>query len=356
MMTTLWERSRDILGKLKYEPTFVPVRVAIPAANTDRERGAPFRPDRQYFQVRLNEMYLAYQRQWFKTFLPMAVVISEFWYDGQRQAMPFVVGPETFKADNKKVLDVPRQGRLLQDTRVAGLHPYRGGPLTLSVVLYQVQQDDYLRNMLGLVEKVTGVLDLATNVSSYLDLAWVILDGVESLFDSGQVQPVLGVRREFDPDDDDVFPGYYAMVNAPEAQLDPGHLWVQDNGLLRGPDRETAEPLRDADYVLYSVGQSDTRSDVQSLPLFEQQQRVMVEAAKDFESAKSNMLSLYQAMIVSPDLTETDVETLSDRWIAEMVKHRDVKRKITDLSGDDARKLDRLDEKRLKTRAILDLE
>lgn len=355
-MTTLLERSRDILGKLKYQPTFVPARVAIPAANTDRDPGEPFQPDRQYFQVRLNEMFLAYQRQWFKAYLPMAVVISEFWYDEKRQAIPFVVGTEMFRADNKNVLDVPRQGRLLHDTRVAGLHPYRGGPLTLSVVLYQVQQDDYLRNMLGLVEKITGVIDLATNVTSYLELASVILDGVESLFDSGHVQPVLGVRQEFDPDDANVLPGYYAMVDLPEEELDPGQLWVKDNRLLRGPNRGEARSIRDADYVLYSVGQSETRSDVASLPFYERRQRVMVEATKDFKSAKANMLSLYQDMIVSPDLTENDVKMLYERWIAEMVKHRDRQQRLANLSGDDERKLSRLDEKRSKAHDILELE
>ena len=84
---------------------------------------AVFQSDQHYFQVRINEMYLKYSRNWFSRYDPMVFVVSEFTYDKKAEAVPFVVGQQMMEKFEKNT----PTGMIFSDTRVAGVHPYRGG-------------------------------------------------------------------------------------------------------------------------------------------------------------------------------------------------------------------------------------
>jgi hypothetical protein len=96
--------------------------VAIPPDHIDQsEQLAPtLEPHEHYFQVCINEMYLSYGREWFKTYDPMIVAVSEFAYAGEPAAIPFVIGPTMLE---KSVGRMPAEGMVFSDTRVAGPHP-----------------------------------------------------------------------------------------------------------------------------------------------------------------------------------------------------------------------------------------
>ncbi len=98
-------------------------------------------------------------------------------------------------------------GMLFHDTRVAGLHPYAGGRLIVSIALCQAEIENYITNSLEFIEKVSGALNqnLTKLVSSYLDIANVVIGGIDKLFDSKAVEPLFGYRKEFDRDANDHF-------------------------------------------------------------------------------------------------------------------------------------------------------
>jgi hypothetical protein len=312
---------QNIGNTIQHSARQMPTAVRIPNDHVDEGQrlSMPFQRDENYFQVRINEMFLGDQRQWLSTIDPVVFVVSEFTYAGKEQSVPFVVGPGLVEKFGQKT---PR-GMLFRNTRVAGLHPYRGGRLTLSVVLCQVVKENYARTFLQLIESASTALDFATMLTPYLKIGTVVADGVEALFGFEGTKPLIALRTEFDPDAGDTFtPGYYVLIDAPNVA--PQSLWVREQQLLVGNSLQDATPYRDADYVLYSIVRpaDNQRSDLDQLPFNELWQRVLKEAggAKDenYASAKANMVSLYQTLVMSPDLTSSQADSLADEYAARM--------------------------------------
>jgi hypothetical protein len=216
--------------------------------------------------------------------------------------------------------EVP-EGMLFRDIRVAGVHPYRGGKLSLTVVLHQVPLKDGADQVLTVAEGAAGAIDFGTALLPYLKVARAVLGGVTSLLNLGAA-PVVGCRHEIDPDSGDDFrPGFYALLRD---QVDPSTLWVRDGRLLAGPDAAGAAPVRSTDYVLYSVNQTAARSDVEALPFFAPLWNRVLHFAnlpddKSYETAKVNMATLSLELFQSPDLTRAHAEELVGRYADEMV-------------------------------------
>ena len=314
------DRIQNIFGALKATPARLPSRIQIPADRVDKPEalGPALEKDKNYFQVRVNEMFLTNQRQWFQTIDPMVFVSSEFTYDSAQVTIPFIVGPSMVKGQQTPA------GMVFSDTRVAGIHPYRGGRLALTVILYSIVRANYARQFLNMVENVAGALDFSTAVATYAKFAGALLDGVEALAGMNGTVPIVGHRREIDPDaGDDMAPGYFALVDMPEDELRKNYkLFVRENHLCYGDSVATAREFRAADYVLLNISSRADRSDTDSLAFHPLWQRVLKEAsvpkADNWESAKSNMLSLYQTMVLSPDLIRDHARRLANDYGDEM--------------------------------------
>jgi len=322
MTTPSWsEKVKQIWGFLKSAPTVLPSRVAISKNHTDRAQAldTPFDEEKHYFQVRINEMFLTEERQWYKTIDPMVFVVSEFLYDKARTSVPFLVGPMMLEDHLEKI----PQGLVFANTKVSGTHPYRGGSLALTVVLCQVTRDDYARNLLSVVELAAGALDFASNLINYTKVAETLMAGVNAMLGLKDTKPVVGWRYAIDPDAGDVLkPGYLALIDKPGFSED--QLWVKDNQLFHGSSMAQAQPFREADFVLFSVAQTDSRGDEEQLSWYDLWQRVLSQAAIDddnaWKRAKADMASLYQTMVTSPDLTPAHADALVDVYLDEMKK------------------------------------
>jgi hypothetical protein len=316
---SILERCQALFQIARQGETRLPSRVAIPSSHVDEPArlGAPLEPDRHYFQLRVNEMFLSHARQWYTQYDPLVFVGSEFIYDKAETAVPVMVGPALLERFGKK-RELPL-GTVFEDTRVAGLHPYRGGRLAVTVMLYRVQRVNYAREILKVVDSTVGALDFSTAVGTYTKIAGAVLDGVDALLGLGSAQAVVGYRREMDPDAGDAMQGgYFALIDAPETDVALERLFVRKGRLLEGGTLDAAEPFRSADYILYSLSSTASRTDERMLPFYPLWQRTLQEAAVPTEqgwtSAKSNMLSLYQSLVLSPDLTSTHAEALTTQY------------------------------------------
>ena len=310
-MPTLAARVQAIWDRLQRSPAQSPSWVPIPQERVDEPAnlGSALQANKQYFRIRVNEIYLTYQRQWFAQYDPMVLVVSEFSYAGQQTVVPFVVGPTMIE---KLGSEVPA-GMVFAGTNVAGPHPYRGGDISVTVILYQTQRQNYARELLGLIENTATVLDLVVPLSTYIKIASVVLDGVESLTGTDSTtNPLIGRRDVFSP----VKPGYFVLTNAPMSSLN--NLWVRNGQLVQGPNLAEANRFRGAEYVLYSVATTQ-RDDVSVLPFFPTWQRVLEEVVKSSEepiwrNTKANMAALLGMLYTSPHLTETHAAELGDEW------------------------------------------
>jgi hypothetical protein len=325
-MASLSERCGTIWQRVRTSPARLPEPVIIPNDHVDgaAARAQAFTKDEDYFQIRFNQVFLSDRRQWWSSYEPMAFAVTEFIYDKSVQAVPFIVGPSLVEKYGQRV----PAGMLFQNTRVAGIHPYRGGRVTTTVMLFRVQRDDYARKLLHIAENTASVLDFSVALTMYVKLAGVLLDGMEALFGMESVQPVAGLRREFDPDAGDVFaPGYFALVDPHDQQFRPDRLWVRDHQLLVGDSMATAAPFRDGDFILYSIAGSKTRSDDTTLPFYAQYERARQQAghadANSWLRARADDAALWQSVLSSPDLTEPHAAELSRAYRAKIKRIHD---------------------------------
>jgi len=327
-MKSLVERCGDIWDSIRQSSAQMPTRVVITRDHVDEEvrskLGTDLQPHEDYFQVRVNEMFLTYDRKWFAAYAPMVFTIAEFTYNQEMQTVPFVVGPTMMKQLFGN--DIPPH-MIFSNTRVAGLHPYRGGRLVLTIVLYRVQRKNYGDQFLQIIESAAGVLDFSTTLSTYVKIAGVVLDGIEALLGLGKTNPLVGLRIELDRDaGDKMEPSYFGLINMPEGELDTNKLWVnKEQQLVYGNSMTSATPFRNADYVLYSLIQTPVRSDETTLPFYPSYKRVIDAAMESntsdkWDVTKAYMADLNKTLRFSPDLTTKQYEELRKRYIDEMVK------------------------------------
>lgn len=335
---------------IQSSPTQLASWVEIPSQNVDGQDGEleAFESGRDYFQVVVNEMYLTKQRKWLSAIDPMVFVATEFTYDGKQHAVPFVLGPSMLE---KYKQPVPT-GTIFSNTRVAGIHPYRGGRFSLTVVLYEVQRKNYAQDLLAVVERAAGALDFAVALSAYVKLADAVITGVNAMLTGGATNPVVGMHAEFGGLRVPLRPSHFALVDGQGVSGES--LRVRDGRLL---EAETDKPFRASDYVLFSVEQLPARDDETTLPFYGLWERVVADASKASEdawkSAKGNMLVLMQEMLVSPDLTEEQALALTDSYMTKMKVYRERAKRTQELGQPDG---DAADDRRRRTVGVLDLD
>jgi hypothetical protein len=310
-MSTTLDRCKGILNWFQNGPAKYPTALAVPSARMVEAFTPPaLTRDDSYFAVRLNQMRLSSGRRWWEHIMPMAFVLSEFDYNGQRTAVPFVVGPSLLEKYGRPVPD----GMLFEDTLVAGLHPYKGGRIAITVILYALPTTNEARQLLSMVEGATAIFSAATNLTAYLKVADVVLDGVEGLLGIGDVEPIAGRRHEIDPDlDTDLGTGYFVLS---EAELNVDQIWVESRRLrTRGAPTAPLEDVSGTDYMLYSLGTTQTRTDIEQLSFHrtirEAEKLANVDASSDgWKRAKAMMTTGFTEIIDSPDLSRVQGDQL----------------------------------------------
>jgi len=355
-MTSLSQQWGVIWETIKKSPAQLPTRVVIPRKNVDiYEKLGPIKPGVHYFQVIINEMYLTNRREWFSVYDPMVFIVSEFNYDKKRETVPYLVGPMMIEKNGQKA----PAGMIFSDTRVAGLHPYRGGGLTLSLILCRVKRENYARKLMQVIENAAKVLDFSSMLSTYVKIAGVVMDGVELMLDSGDLQPHIGLRKEFIIDDV-LESEYFALIEIPEGNINPEELWVKKGQLCVGKSKEEAKPFREADYVLYSINSTGERDDISVLPFYPLWERIQTEALNpddnSWQRAKGDLLSLYQNLVLSPDLVSGQAAMLNQKYKKEIVQLHENAVNMSTLGPGERKKISDVEAELRQAVEILDMK
>lgn len=278
--------------------------------------GYPIRRNEMYFTVRINEMYLSDNREWWSVYDPLVVVVCEFDHGSERVVVPTVVGPNLIQKQAPN--DRPRHGVVLLDTRVTGPHPYRGGDLDISVAFYQVQRANHARTLLKVVDTLSTSLGDPGQMQTIAKAGAALLEGVEGLLGMAETTYLAGLRMSLA--NTPVTPltaGFSALITpkAPDnAQLSviERRLHVQSGGKVA--------PYRNSDFVLLSVTGDEARGDESKLPFYPLKTAALAaiwDGDGGLERAKANLIAAYQQMRTSPDMTAAEAGRLFDAWLAE---------------------------------------
>jgi hypothetical protein len=357
-IAALWKTVTDGISQhVVQSKRQLPSTVRIPDDHVEQkdQLGQPFERDQHYFNVVINEMFLADARKWFTLIDPLVFVVSEFTYNKKNLEVPFTVGPALLNPVGGE--KVP-PGMIFKDTPVSGTFPYRGGGLTLSVVLCQLSVGNYASELLQVIESAAKVLDFSPMLSPYTKVAGIVLKGFNTLLGLNGTTPLIALRHTFNPNAGIPFmPSFFALIDEPD--VDPQMLWVIGNRLMLGKSKAEATPYRKSDFVLYSVVKpiGNLRDDLDTLPFAPQWDQVVSEAGqgknKAYQSAKGNMLSLSQTITLSPDLTAPQRTMLKTSYADQMVL--EYKRAVELTLRRGLAKPDEFAEARDESLAILDL-
>ena len=326
---------KQFFKDLSASPTVLPYLVEIKDSHVlngqadDSDLGK-LDPGQHYFTVKVNEMFLSQQRQWFIKIEPMVICLTSYQYGSAEIDNPFIVGTNLL---NSKIQNVP-PGMVFRDTRVAGIHPFSGGRFVLGIVLCQSQSGNLLKDAIGFIEKVSGLLseNIKALVGSYAAIATTIIGGIDNLLNSKQIEPLFGFRKEFDADSKEGFSGgYYLMIDKSAKGIDFEKFFVKNNRLCYGQDIDSASPYVDvqnlakSEYVLFSITKSDTRSDFKTLPVYQSYNKILEElkgtsevSTDHKEKIKGKLRVLNIEMRQSPDLTEKDAKSLMEKFVKEV--------------------------------------
>jgi hypothetical protein len=306
---------RDLISTLKEGKIPLPSVARVPDDHVlvDGYQATPFEVGRHYFTVRANSIGLRNNRQWFTTWQPMLVAMTEFRYGTEEVSVPFVIGPATLS--QRANAEIPL-ATVYAATKLAGTHPYIGDRVAVTVLLFRVKDGDYVQQILGVVDKMAAAFDYSMLLTPYLRLTEAVIDGIDSILGIKDTATVLGHRIEYNPNTGDIFrPGYYALT---ASAMDSAALWVRDDHLLRvGPDAASAQPVID-DFVLYSITGTDKRNDIESMPwfapLWERVDRGASTPSEDGKRAmKTHLGILYEQLRRSPDVAREQVDELYDK-------------------------------------------
>ena len=309
----------DIIQNFASSPNLPPTDFYISPENTDMSGRlkTPFKDSEHYFLVQINEMYLSKKRQWFNKIMPMVYTSVGFTYGNTAIEVPYLVGPSLLRTQIK---DLARD-MIFRDTAVAGWYPYTGGKFTLTVLLCQTTTNNYLLQTLNVVEKISGLF--STNISSLVKsisgISKVVVDGFNELANSKDIQGLACFRQEFDAARLNGFmPGYYLLVDKPLSEAEKNNFFVKKNRLFYGNGFDDAQPYRDGDYVLFSLEQTDKRSDYKSFAFYDHYNKALEMASKKpvDDDKKADIADELSAMLLgmlqSPDMLEKNSIEISD--------------------------------------------
>jgi hypothetical protein len=284
--------------------------------------GDPIIANEHYFGLTLNQLCLSKGRQWWTTFDPLVYVNVGFVHGAQRVSVSKLVGPSALRGKLAATEDGVPHGFLQSDIRVMGPHPYRGGPVDVTVVLYAVKRTDYAKKLIALAEGLSSTFGIGAMVMPFLKMGDALVDAVDATFQLGDSVPVLGHQLGLTAAPRTLRTQYVGLISG---NLPPrSEVHVVDNKLQLPAGIDAA-----SDYVLYNVW-SETTSPPEATSWLAPSVRKMEEFTvhggdPGWDRAKSLLMSMYLDMRASPDLLKADADRLFSEFKRSLQELREVR-------------------------------
>jgi len=308
----------DVWDKLMHRRTRSPVSLEFPVD------GAPeIEAEAGYFQVRVAEMYLEYERELLQKLAPATLCVCDFKYgaEGKEIQVPFFVSNQMFKGIAEGGGNLDKVRIRLRDTRVLGPVPYRGGEVGLFAGLYRTVIEDERKALFSLFDKLLGATQMNA-FAPYVAMAEKISDELSVMLGMDAVQCLVAERQVFRRGTRPLRGGYLALLDCEAAQIGGLQLAVE-MGCLRIVEGGASRPFDLCNYCLLQMDTSDTRDDVTTLPFHQKWKEARSSLmAGDGGPARAALLTCQRMLLDSDDLTEDHRNKLLEFYQAAFVKEQ----------------------------------
>ncbi len=224
-------------------------------------------PQESYFEIRLKQMYLRYQREFWREFRPFSTFVTGFVYGGKVREVPFVVGPELL---GQQAVALGGDAIEYRNLRIAGPFPYEGDDLQLFSALSRLTASDWAVQSLSLLETVAKAFDVS-KISRYVEIAAPLVKGIESFLGMQDVELRMGMQQVYQQPvgrgglrPNALRARHEVLLNLPDHKLDNvtrQKFWLKDGELFFGDRPEAAQPYREADFLLFEIRPLRERGD-----------------------------------------------------------------------------------------------
>jgi hypothetical protein len=298
---TLWDR---ILA-FKTANAQQLVYTSIPVAQTDVPAGPPIVANEGYLRVYLSDMFLTRSRDWFTDWHPCVSTAVRLQLGGQPgQTITHVARPP--------------QDALAPGARVnyaaTDLLPFAGGLVEIESALVALQGKAYIDAALGVLASFSGLIP--GPIASAIGIAEKISAGLEDLIGAVDGQVHLGFHDTFASagGNNQLEPGYLAIVKATAAQVNPTRLGVRAKRLHYYDDQSTWVPLSGYDYMLYYI-EARTQRDDWRLPSIQTALDKAIE-----QTVLGDNADAYRKAALIAALTCKELTPLDRRRVAQAIK------------------------------------
>ena len=223
-----------------------------------------FQPQASYFEIRLKQMYLRNQREYWREFRPFSTFVTAFVHGGGRREVPFVVGPELLGAQTTAVGGDAVEYRNL---RIAGPFPYEGDDLQLFSALSRMTAKNWAVQSLSLLETVAKAFDVS-KITRYLEIAAPLVKGIESFLSMADVELRMGMQQVYQQPvgrgglrPNALRARHEVLLNVPDHQAVSEQFWLKEGKLFYGNSADAIRPYRDADFMLFEIRPLRERGD-----------------------------------------------------------------------------------------------
>jgi hypothetical protein len=224
-------------------------------------------PHESYFEIRLKQIYLRNQREYWRNFLPLSAFVTSFLHNGQQRDLPFILGPERL---GERAASLGGDAVEYRNLRVAGPFPYEGDDLRLFTALSRMETNNWAEQTLSLLETVAKAFDVS-QITRYLEIAAPLVKGIEGFLGMQSVELRMGLEQTYQQPvgrgglrPNSLGARHELLLNLPEHALDATarqQFWVKESCLCHGQRPETAQPYRDADFLLFEIRPLRDRGD-----------------------------------------------------------------------------------------------
>ncbi len=293
------------------------VKIFDVAEQVDAEKiGERIERDEHYFSLWVNQLYLDKGNLAWAEYDPTVLFVTDYMYAGERVTVPYVIGPAMIKNTPGPI----PHGFLINDIKVAGPVPFKGGNIGITVILYAMKRTDFARELLKIVQGLSSAVGAPADIATLLKVGVSLIDGIEAAVGLGETRSIVGHRREINTSSRMGLRSFFSALSN-DASFNDRSLQIKSGRLLLNEDGR-AMPYSGSDFVLYSLVGSETRGDDQLLGLEKLRKSAMRDAAgksdDEWQRAKSTMATLYQELVSSDDLTLAEANQLADTYIAKL--------------------------------------
>jgi len=299
----------------------------------NKSASGPIKARQNYFEISLTEQFLKDRREYWNEYIPLTLFLTEFIYANERRSFPFVVGPDLLQSLEQIEGD---ENIRYKNTRVVGPTPYHGDNVTLFAGLFRVRTKNWAAQTIGLLETVAKSFD-PTKLSSYVAIAEPLLTGIEGFFGMGDdMQFRIGQRDEYRDSEihaTNVFrSGYWVMIRENQDNIAKENFWVKDSQLYYGKRKNSLEPYKESDYLLFEISASDKRNDYETFEFHEHWENARIAVIrKNAQQAETEFESLKVKLLSSKDIIESQKNQLLLMYLGmyEKIKNQFLKKSPT---------------------------